>query len=104
MIRPKLVNFIDKNHQSNSPFFLFLSFNAPHTPMQAKKEVLEKFKDNPRKVYASMMWSMDEAIGSVINKLKENGQYNNTIIYFLSDNGATSSKSSSSPFPFKGWK
>ena len=100
----KAVNFIDKNHQSNSPFFLFLSFNAPHTPMQAKKEVLEKFKDNPRKVYASMMWSMDEAIGSVINELKENGQYNNTIIYFLSDNGATSSKSSSSPFPFKGWK
>ena len=100
----KAVNFIDKNHQSNSPFFLFLSFNAPHTPMQAKKEVLEKFKDNPRKVYASMMWSMDEAIGSVINELKKNGQYNNTIIYFLSDNGATSSKSSSSPFPFKGWK
>ena len=100
----KAVDFIEKNHQSNSPFFLFLSFNAPHTPMQAKKEVLEKFKDNPRKVYASMMWSMDEAIGSVINELKENGQYNNTIIYFLSDNGATSSKSSSSPFPFKGWK
>ncbi len=100
----KAVNFIDKNHQSNTPFFLFLSFNAPHTPMQAKKEVLEKFKDNPRKVYASMMWSMDEAIGNVINELKENGQYNNTIIYFLSDNGATSSKSSSSPFPFKGWK
>ena len=100
----KAVDFIEKNHQSNSPFFLFLSFNAPHTPMQAKKEVLEKFKDNPRKVYASMMWSMDEAIGSVINELKKNGQYNNTIIYFLSDNGATSSKSSSSPFPFKGWK
>ena len=100
----KAVDFIEKNHQSNSPFFLFLSFNAPHTPMQAKKEVLEKFKYNPRKVYASMMWSMDEAIGSVINELKENGQYNNTIIYFLSDNGATSSKSSSSPFPFKGWK
>ena len=99
----KAVDFIDKNHQSNSPFFLFLSFNAPHTPMHAKKEVLEKFKDNPRKVYASMMWSMDEAIGSVINELKENGQYDNTIIYFLSDNGAAKSNNAS-PFPFKGWK
>jgi arylsulfatase A-like enzyme len=99
----KAVNFIEKNHQSNSPFFLFLSFNAPHTPMHAKKEVLEKFKDNPRKVYASMMWSMDEAIGSVINELKENGQYDNTIIYFLSDNGAAKSNNAS-PFPFKGWK
>ena len=99
----KAVNFIDKNHQSNTPFFLFLSFNAPHTPMQAKNEVLEKFKDNPRRVYASMMWSMDEAIGNVIDVLKENNQYDNTIIYFLSDNGAAMSNDAS-PFPFKGWK
>ncbi len=99
----KAVSFIDKNHQSNTPFFLFLSFNAPHTPMHAKKEVLKKFKDNPRKVYASMMWSMDEAIGSVIDQLKENDQYDNTIIYFLSDNGAAMSNDAS-PFPFKGWK
>ena len=99
----KAVNFIDKNHQSNTPFFLFLSFNAPHTPMQAKNEVLEKFKDNPRRVYASMMWSMDEAIGNVIDGLKENNQYDNTIIYFLSDNGAAMSNDAS-PFPYKGWK
>ena len=99
----KAISFIDKNYQSNNPFFLFLSFNAPHTPMHAKKEVLEKFKDNPRKVYASMMWSMDEAIGNVIESLKENNQYNNTIIYFLSDNGAAMSNDAS-PFPFKGWK
>ena len=99
----KAIRFIDKNNQSNNPFFLFLSFNAPHTPMQAKEEVLEKFKDNPRQVYASMMWSMDEAIGHVIDALKENNQYDNTIIYFLSDNGAAMSNNAS-PFPFKGWK
>ena len=99
----KAISFIDKNTQSNNPFFLFLSFNAPHTPMQAKEEVLEKFKDNPRKVYASMMWSMDEAIGHVIDALKDNNQYDNTIIYFLSDNGAAMSNNAS-PFPFKGWK
>ena len=99
----KAVNFIDKNHQSNTPFFLFLSFNAPHTPMHAKDDVLEKFKDNPRQVYASMMWSMDEAIGNVIEVLKENDQYDNTIIYFLSDNGAAMSNDASA-FPFKGWK
>ena len=99
----KAIRFIDKNNQSNNPFFLFLSFNAPHTPMQAKEEVLEKFKDNPRQVYASMMWSMDEAIGHVIDALKENNQYDNTIIYFLSDNGAAMSNNAS-PFPYKGWK
>ena len=99
----KAISFIDKNNQSNNPFFLFLSFNAPHTPMQAKEEVLEKFKDSPRKVYASMMWSMDEAIGNIIVALKENNQYDNTIIYFLSDNGAAMSNNAS-PFPFKGWK
>ena len=99
----KAISFIDKNNQSNNPFFLFLSFNAPHTPMQAKEEVLKKFKDNQRQVYASMMWSMDEAIGHVIDALKENNQYDNTIIYFLSDNGAAMSNNAS-PFPFKGWK
>ena len=99
----KAVDFVDKSHKSNTPFFLFLSFNAPHTPMQAKKEVLEKFKDNPRKVYASMMWSMDQAVGQVIKELKENNQYDNTIIYFLSDNGAAMSNNASS-FPYKGWK
>ena len=103
VLADKAVSFIDKNNQSNTPFFLFLSFNAPHTPMQAKNEVLEKFKDNPRRVYASMMWSMDEAIGNVIDGLKENNQYDNTIIYFLSDNGAAMSNDAS-PFPFKGWK
>ena len=99
----KAIGFINKNHQSNNPFFLFLSFNAPHTPMHAKDDVLEKFKDNPRQVYASMMWSMDEAIGNVVETLKENDQYDNTIIYFLSDNGAAMSNDAS-PFPFKGWK
>ena len=99
----KAIAFINKNHESNNPFFLFLSFNAPHTPMHAKDDVLEKFKDNPRQVYASMMWSMDEAIGNVVEALKENDQYDNTIIYFLSDNGAAMSNDAS-PFPFKGWK
>ena len=99
----KAIRFIDINHQSNNPFFLFLSFNAPHTPMQAKEDVLEKFKYNRRKVYASMMWSMDEAVGKVIQTLKEKKQYDNTIIYFLSDNGAAMSNNASS-FPFKGWK
>ena len=50
-----------------------------------------------------MMWSMDEAIGHVIDALKENNQYDNTIIYFLSDNGAAMSNNAS-PFPYKGWK
>ena len=99
----KAIGFINKNHQLNNPFFLFLSFNAPHTPMHAKDDVLEKFKDNPRQVYASMMWSLDEAIGNVVEALKENDQYDNTIIYFLSDNGAAMSNDAS-PFPFKGWK
>jgi arylsulfatase A-like enzyme len=99
----KAVNFIDIYSKSDNPFFLYLSFNAPHTPMEAKKDVLEKFKNNPRKTYASMMWSMDQAIGNVIEKLKNDGVYDNTIIYFLSDNGAAMSNGASS-FPYKGWK
>jgi len=99
----KAADFAQESYKSNTPFFLFLSFNAPHTPMQAKKEVLNQFKENPRKVYASMMWSMDEAVGILIDKLKKNKQYENTIIYFLSDNGAAMSNGASS-YPHKGWK
>lgn len=98
----KAVEYIDQ--QSKNPFFIYLSFNAPHTPMDAKAEVVEKFKGKTdRPVYAAMVWSMDEAIGNVIRKLKEKGIYDNTLIFFLSDNGGANNNNSSVA-PLKGWK
>jgi arylsulfatase A-like enzyme len=75
---------------SKQPFFLYLSFNAPHTPMQPRETdmaALAHIKDERRRKYASMMLAMDEAVGKVIDQLKAEGVYDNTLIVFFSDNG-----------------
>lgn len=82
------VNYIDAN--SAKPFFLYLSFSAVHEPVEAKPEVLTQFqniKNEGRRKLAAMTFSMDEAVGKVMNKLKKNNLLENTIIFFLSDNG-----------------
>lgn len=78
-----------KRHKEK-PFLLYTAFNAPHGPMHAKEEHLEKFKyiqDPTRRKYASMVYSMDENIGKILNELRNNGLEENTFIFFLSDNG-----------------
>lgn len=83
------------------PFFLFLSFTAPHGPMHATEQDLQRFakiKDTKRRTYAAMVWAMDRAIGKVLQHLEESGQSENTIVWFLSDNGgATNNGSINSP-------
>ncbi len=82
------VKFINKN--KSKPFFLYLSFNAVHGPLQAPKEYTEKFKHlspKKRQILAAMNWSMDVNIGKALKTLKENNIDENTLIFFLSDNG-----------------
>jgi arylsulfatase A-like enzyme len=87
------VAFIDRHKKR--PFFLYLAFNAVHTPMQATDARLKKFdsiKDNQRRTYAAMMFAMDEAIGAVLAKLKEEKLEENTLIAFVNDNGGPTMK------------
>ncbi len=80
--------FIEQ-HKEN-PFFLYLPFNAPHTPLQAPKSYYDKFpevKDHPKRVYYAMIAALDDAVGQVTSKLKELGLDDNTLIVFVSDNG-----------------
>jgi len=82
------VSFIEKNQKE--PWFLYLAFNAVHTPMDARPEDLAKFPhitDPKRKAYAAMMTAMDDAIGKVRLSLEKSGQADNTLIAFISDNG-----------------
>lgn len=82
------VAFIQR-HQSR-PWFLYLSFNAVHTPMQATPERLARFanvKDKGRQTYAAMVSAMDEAVGMVLRKLAERDRTTNTLAIFISDNG-----------------
>lgn len=87
----------------SKPFFMYLAYNAVHIPMHAKKEDLEKFKNHPRKNLAAMTWSLDQNVGKLLKKLEELEIRDNTIIYFLSDNGGAHNNTSSAG-PLKGWK
>lgn len=81
-------SFIEKN--KGQPWFLYLAFNAVHTPMHATEDRLAKFpneQDKQRKNYNAMMLAMDEAIGKVQGSLKKTDQYTNTLVMFISDNG-----------------
>lgn len=82
------VAFVDKNQAK--PFFLYLAFNAVHTPMHADDARLKKFAsiaDPTRRTYAAMMSAMDDAIGRVLAKLRDAGLEENTLVFFISDNG-----------------
>lgn len=95
------VSFVEES--KDHPFFMYLAYNAVHTPMEAKDSDLAKYKNHPRQYLAAMTWSLDENIGKLRNKLKELGILNNTLIYFLSDNGGAHNNSSKNGV-LKGWK
>ncbi len=82
------VAFIDRHKQQ--PFFLYLAFNAVHTPLQATPERLKKFAaigDKTRHTYDAMTFGLDEAVGVVLEKLRAEHLEENTLIFFFSDNG-----------------
>lgn len=82
--------FVGRHAGNGKPWMLYLAFNAPHTPLQAPKEWLEKFasiQPEQRRTYAAMVAAMDAAIGGVLAKLDDTKQAENTLIYFVSDNG-----------------
>ena len=87
------IDYISDRSQSTAPFFLFLSYNAPHTPIQPPEEWVERvMKREPgiseqRAKLVALIEHMDEGIGKVVQALKDTGAYDNTLIVFTSDNG-----------------
>lgn len=82
------VRFIGENR--DKPFFLYLSYNAPHTPLQATKKYIDRYRhveDKGTRVYAAMVSALDDGVGAVRAKLKAEGLERDTLIVFLSDNG-----------------
>lgn len=114
------IDFIDQAREKSNPFFLFLSYNAPHyaktdptntcgvtevlderiqdslkvwNTLQAPAEYVKQFshiKDVYRRVYAAMVANLDDNIGKVLDKLEEDDLIENTMIWFISDNGGYS--------------
>ncbi|PKQ64262.1 N-acetylgalactosamine-6-sulfatase [Labilibaculum filiforme] len=95
------IDYIDEYNKTEKPFFMYLAYNAPHAPVQATKQYTDKVKhieDGKRAAYAAMVVGMDAGIGKVIDKLKETGEYDNTLIFFYSDNGGHLGGASSAPY------
>jgi arylsulfatase A-like enzyme len=87
------IDYIRERAKSKVPFFLYLAYNAPHTPIQPPKDWVERIKrrekgiSDKRAKLVALIEHMDNGIGKVIASLKENGLYNNSFIIFTSDNG-----------------
>ncbi|CDF79879.1 arylsulfatase [Formosa agariphila KMM 3901] len=98
------IQFIEENKAQ--PFFVYLSFNAVHTPMEAHPDDLKKFPnlEGKRKTLAAMTLALDRACGKVIDKLDELGLRENTIIVFTNDNGGPSDTNASLNKPLGGTK
>ena len=91
----------------DKPFFLFASFNAPHTPMQATEHDLELYKhikNEKRRTYAAMVHRLDINIGKIVYALQKSGLSENTLIVFISDNGGPVDSNASINAPFNGQK
>ena len=89
------------------PFFLYVAFNAVHTPYQAPRYYYELYEDTPEKnkrVYYAMISALDDAIGEMMDKLKMLGLEENTIVYLVSDNGAALYTKATDNKPYKGGK
>ena len=83
----------------NDSFFLYFAFDVPHTPIQGKRDLVDEYASkvkpdathqNP--VYAAMVHSLDDAVGTVLKSLVRNGVSDNTVVIFTSDNGGLSHK------------
>ena len=99
------VDFIERS--KDQPWFLYLSFNAVHAPLEATDEYESRFphiEDRKRKTYAGMLSALDDAIGRVMAKVRQLGQEENTLVMFYSDNGGPTSQTTSRNDPLRGYK
>jgi arylsulfatase A-like enzyme len=108
-VADRAVDFIDRH--STERFFLYLAFNAVHTPLEATAKYLARFehiKDERRRTYAAMLSAMDDGIGKTLAALRAHKLEESTLIIFLSDNGgpvmATTTINGSSNGPLRGSK
>lgn len=92
---------------SDRPFFLLLAYNAVHSPLQASDAYMERFAhidDVHRRIFAGMLSNMDDSVGEVLAQLREEGLEDDTLIFFLSDNGGPTRELTSSNAPLRGEK
>jgi len=98
-------DFIGRHHAQ--PFFLYLAYNAVHSPLQAADRYLEKFRHIPdihRRIFAAQLAHLDDSIGAVLAQLRAQGLERDTLVVFLSDNGGPTLELTSSNLPLRAGK
>ncbi|VAX27062.1 Arylsulfatase [hydrothermal vent metagenome] len=99
------VDFIDRHKKEK--FFVYLAYNAVHTPLQAKEQDMEDYgflKDEKYQTYAGMMKSLDENIGKLLTYLDDENLRENTLIFFINDNGGPTYVTPANNDPLSGCK
>ena len=98
-------SFIRRYH--NDPWFLYVAYNAVHSPLQAKHETLAMFEDEPdiqRRIFLAMLYDLDKSVGEILSALEEVNQKDNTLVVFFSDNGGPTRETTASNLPLRGGK
>ncbi|MBK8610781.1 MAG: sulfatase-like hydrolase/transferase [Chitinophagaceae bacterium] len=101
----KGIEFIERN--KTKPFFLTLSFNAPHDPFQVPKtnfDRIEGVTDSVKRVYYGMIEALDDAVGTLMQKLDKEGLTQNCLVFFISDNGGATYTRATDNAPLRGGK
>jgi arylsulfatase A-like enzyme len=103
LLTDSAVNFIRRH--TDEPFFCYLAYNAVHTPMQAPAEDIADFNtgDETRDILMAMLRNLDNGVGAVVNALKEEGIWDNTLLFFLTDNGGAGATHANNS-PLRGFK
>ncbi len=99
------VAFLDR--RQDKPFFLLLTYNAVHNPLQAPEKYLSRFSgisDEQRRTYAAMLSALNDGVGKVMETLRKKGLEENTLIFFISDNGGPTKGNGSNNGPLRGDK
>ncbi len=112
-IADELVQFIES--AKSQPLFLYAPFNAVHYPMHAPEKYIARFPNLPRErqMYAAMLSAADDGVGRIVAALERSGKRDNTVIFLLGDNGATTERraglnqkpaTAGSNAPYRGYK
>ena len=99
--------FIEAN--KDHPFYLFVSFTAPHGPLEARKSSYDAqrighIEHDARRNYAGLVVAMDDNVGSILATIENFGLNDDTIVVFTNDNGGPGGKDSTSNYPLRGHK
>ncbi len=83
-------DYIKRNAPSEAPYFLYFAPNAAHAPYQVTQKYYDRFpqiKDEHLRIYAAMISALDDAVGQVLKAIDDSGEANDTLVYFMTDNG-----------------